>query len=254
MERQPSLFIAHGSPMMALEQNTFTQVLRSLKNTLPTPKAVIIVSAHWETEGTFVLANAKPRTIHDFYGFPKELYEMEYSAPSLPSLAKELADHLNLSITEAWGFDHGVWTIFQHIFPSANIPIVSISLDKKKSFAEHYELGARLSTYRSKGCWIVGSGNIVHNLRAMDSSAGHYPWAESFDLAVSEALLSHNEDSLFKWEQLAGARLSVPSSEHLFPLAYALGASSREEKVQTIYEGFQYGSVSMRSVLFGNKK
>lgn len=258
--RLPALFIGHGSPMNALEDNRFTRHLGALGARLDgdlRPRAILVVSAHWLTRGTFVQAGARPETIHDFGGFPPALFEMRYAAPGAPELARETAALApGAATTEDWGLDHGAWTILHHIFPQADIPVYQLSIDYGRSMQYHYELAARLVSLREKGVLIVGSGNVVHNLpesfAAMsrdDSTPAS--WAVEFDEWVRSALLARKDESLLRFETHPAARRAVPTPDHYIPLLYTLGVSKKDESVSFTHEEVYYGGLSMRSVAFG---
>lgn len=262
MEKMPVLFVGHGSPMNAIEDNAFTEVLQGLSARLPKPKAVCVVSAHWVTKGAHVMSSARPKTIHDFYGFPRPLYEVQYPAPGAPSEVKKLASDPEIApgilLDDQWGLDHGSWGVLRHMYPNADVPAFQLSLDDRRSFKEHLELGREIKALRERGVLILGSGNIVHNLGRIDwehpSSA--YDWAVEFDSKVKEAVEAHDTNALTapqKWgeELLAKAH---PSVEHYLPLLYCMGSTDRHDAVSYPYEGFDFGSISMRMILFGEEK
>lgn len=250
----PALFLAHGSPMNALESNAFTATLSLLGKKIPKPRAILIVSAHWETDGSFVLQSKQPPTIHDFYGFPQQLFQMQYPAPSDEALALEMANTLHIKTTSHWGFDHGVWSLLVHMYPEAHIPVIPLSLDRKKTPEEHFFFAKKLAYLREKNILIIGSGNIVHNLRAIDreTTAKPYSWALQFDHFVKEAILAKDFTALCDYEKRAGccAELSVPSAEHYLPLLYIAGVADGED-ISFPYEGFQNASLSMRCMQYG---
>jgi len=262
-KRMPVLFIGHGSPMNAIQNNEFSRFLRSWGVWLPRPKAILVVSAHWLTPGaTAVGIQARPRTIHDFGGFPKPLFDMEYPAPGSPEFAREamsVVRRAKVLPTEAWGLDHGTWTVLHRLFPAAAVPVFQLSIDYDKPAAFHHAVGRELAALREKGVLIVGSGNVVHNLRATDpidglSPSASRPWAQSFDDAVKRALVARDDMGLVNYARLAGdsALTAVQTPDHYFPFLYALGASdSMSEKAVSVFEGFQAGTLSMRCVQFG---
>jgi len=262
-QRMPVLFIGHGSPMNAIQDNEFTRFLRGWGAQFPRPKAILVVSAHWLTPGvTAVCVQAHPKTIHDFGGFPKALFEMEYPAPGSPDFARETASVVRkarVMQTSEWGLDHGTWTVLHHVYPAADVPVFQLSIDYDKPAAFHHAVGRELAALRDKGVLIVGSGNVVHNLREIDrveglSTTASRPWAQSFDDAVKRALASRNDMGLVNYGQLAGdaAAIAVQTTDHYFPFLYALGASdSLSEKAASVFEGFQAGTLSMRCVQFG---
>jgi 4,5-DOPA dioxygenase extradiol len=251
----PVLFVGHGSPMNALEKNAFTDGLRTLGQKLPRPKAIACVSAHWETQGTQVLYKTDPPTIHDFYGFPKPLFDMQYPAIGPLTVAQETKRLIgDASLNETWGLDHGTWAVLAHMYPHADIPTFQISLDVKKSLSEHLEVGKKLQNLRKQGVLILGSGNIVHNLGKIDwqKRDSALPWNASFDKHIAEALEVRSESILThiftKYPE--EAQLSVPTPEHYLPLLYCFGASMPSDEISYPYQGFEYGSLSMRSVLW----
>jgi 4,5-DOPA dioxygenase extradiol len=250
----PVLFVGHGSPMNAVSDNPFTRSLGVLGRALPRPDAVLVVSAHWLTRGTRVCCTPHPRTIHDFMGFPPELYAMEYPAPGAPALAREVATLAGATCDDAWGFDHGAWTVLHHMYPDADIPLLELSLDAGLSPAEHFEIGRRLSVLRDRGVLIVGSGNIVHNLRAVrwEDDAEAYPWAIEFDEWVAGRLAAGDDDALVDYEQMGRvASLAVPTNEHYLPLLYAAALRREDDALAFTHEGIDMGSMSMRCVRFG---
>lgn len=257
MTRMPVLFAAHGSPMNALAKNAFTETLARLGAQLPTPQAILVVSAHWETAGTQVLYNATPQTIHDFYGFPKALFDLQY--PARGSLSFASATHKLIPdsvLSEKWGLDHGTWSVLVHMYPHAEIPVFQLSLDVKASPAEHIEMGRKLRSLREQGVLIVGSGNIVHNLRAIQwrDPEAKYEWAVEFDAGIKKALDERDEKTLAQYAEKFGsaAEMSVPSPEHYWPLLYAFGASDEKDTLSYPFEGFEMGSLSMRTVLWAS--
>lgn len=254
MSKMPALFIGHGSPMNALEHNAVTESFRQLGKDLPRPKAILAVSAHWETEGTQVLSLAKPPTIHDFYGFPKALFDLEYPAIGAPELAKRTQELVGeATLSEKWGLDHGTWSVLVHMYPKADIPVYQLSLDVKKTPREHLETGRKLQALRKEGVLILGSGNIVHNLRALNwkEPSDVYQWGLDFDQQIKKALEARDETTLTDYEKLGDiAKLSVPTADHYLPLLYVVGATSHEDVLTYPYQGHALGSLSMRSVLY----
>ncbi|KQN64471.1 MULTISPECIES: 4,5-DOPA dioxygenase extradiol [unclassified Erwinia] len=256
--RMPALFLGHGSPMNVLEENPYTECWRHLGETLPRPKAIIAVSAHWYTRGTAVTAMEKPRTIHDFGGFPQALFDTRYPAPGSPQLAQQIADALSPVIVHQdleWGFDHGSWGVLIKMYPNADIPVVQLSVDATKPAAYHFELGRKLAALREQGIMIVASGNVVHNLRMVRWGGGeNYPWAESFNQYVRDNLAWEGESEqhpLVNFMQHEGAALSNPTPEHYLPLLYVLGARAKGEAVSIPVDGIEMGSLSMLSVQVG---
>lgn len=247
-QMMPSLFIGHGSPMNVIKDNTFTQHLRHLGQVYQ-PKKILVVSAHWVTAGTQVHAHANPKTIYDFYGFPHELYQIKYPAPGDPQLANNLQSIAELDYE--WGFDHGTWSVLHHMYPEANIPVVQLSLNQSLTLKEHFQLAKELQKLRSEGVMILGSGNIVHNLRAYDRSENPSTpeWSLEFDNYITNAL-SENHDDLIHLKNEKLFRMSHPSTEHYLPLLYTVGASTNNDSLSYPHTGFEGGSLSMRSVLF----
>jgi 4,5-DOPA dioxygenase extradiol len=255
VKKMPVLFIGHGSPMNAIEQNPFTQVLSDLGARLPRPRAVCVVSAHWVTSGTEVLKSEHPRTIHDFHGFPRPLYEVEYPAPGAPEEAEKIAANPEVWKDETRGLDHGAWSVLRHLYPKADVPVFQLSLDERRGFKEHLELGREIRNLRERGVLILGSGNLVHNLRQVDWNNPHgaYDWAIEFDAKVKGAVEKHDANALAQpqnWGETLLKR-AHPTVEHYLPLLYSIGATDDKDVVSYPYEGFDFGSISMRAVLFG---
>jgi len=256
--KMPVLFLGHGSPMNAIEDNQFVQGFRKLPESMETPQAILVVSAHWETKGSKVTAMDFPKTIHDFGGFPQALYDIQYPAPGLPILAEEvknLASPLEVYDDHQWGLDHGAWTVIRHMYPEANIPIVQLSLDYNKSPQEHYELAAQLIKLRERGILIVGSGNMVHNLRMLHwqkiNENFAYDWAREANEKMKELILKCDYKSLTNYSKLGKAfELSIPTPEHYLPLIYSLALSDEKDKISLFNDESVGGSVSMTSVKF----
>ena len=250
----PVLFVGHGSPMNAIEHNAFTESLSGLAARVPRPKAVCVVSAHWATDGTHVMASAQPKTIHDFYGFPKELYQVEYPAPGAPREAERLAEDPKISSDDHWGLDHGSWSVLRHMYPKADVPAFQLSLDARRDFRRHLELGQEIRALRERGVLIVGSGNIVHNLGRIDweNPHGAYDWAVEFDARVKAAVDGHNAAALAEPQAWGEALLNTahPTVEHYLPLLYCMGSTDEDDEISYPYEGFDFGSISMRMILF----
>jgi len=244
--------------MNALADNAFSKTLNHLGKSLPRPKAILMVSAHWMTEGTWVTHMQKPKTIHDFYGFPKELFDVNYPAAGSPKLAEEIHQKIkNPKIQlddKGWGLDHGTWSVLKHLYPMADIPVVQLSLDLKEPPSYHFELGEKLRFLRKENVLIVGSGNIVHNLGKLNwnEKAPAHPWAIEFDTWVKEKLEKKDFSALqndgLKTE---AGRISVPTPEHYYPLLYILGAATKEDKLKFEFEEIQNASISMRSFSLG---
>ncbi|KOC90107.1 4,5-DOPA dioxygenase extradiol [Winslowiella iniecta] len=257
--RMPALFLGHGSPMNVLEENIYTASWRKLGETLPRPKAIIAVSAHWYTRGTAVTAMEQPRTIHDFGNFPQALFDTHYRAAGSPALAQQIADALSpveVQLDQQWGFDHGSWGVLIKMYPDADIPVVQLSVDGTKPPAYHFELGRKLAALREQGIMIVASGNVVHNLRMArwQGEADPYPWAESFNQYVRDNLNWQGPDvehPLVNFMSHEGAALSNPTPEHYLPLLYVLGARAPDEAISIPVDGIEMASLSMLSVQVG---
>jgi 4,5-DOPA dioxygenase extradiol len=254
----PAIFIGHGNPMNAISRNAYTDGWAAIGKTLPRPRAVVAVSAHWYIPGCAVTANPAPRTIHDFGGFPKELYEMKYPAPGSPELARRVKDLLSpvsVALDESWGLDHGTWSVLTHVFPNADIPVVQLSIDNRQPPMFHYELGKRLMSLREEGILIIGSGNLVHNLHTYAwGNDGAHPidWAVRFENRVRELLLNGQDAEVVEYEGLGrDAMLSVPTPDHYLPLLYVLGLRKENEEISFPVQGVDGGSVSMLSIRVG---
>ncbi|UKJ06314.1 4,5-DOPA dioxygenase extradiol [Solitalea lacus] len=250
----PALFVGHGSPMNAIEENDYTKAWKLIGELVAVPKAILVVSAHWLTRGTYVTAMEKPRTIHDFGGFPRQLFEVEYPAPGsveFATLTKQQVKLAQIELDHEWGLDHGTWSVLVKMFPQADIPVFQLSIDFTKPISWHYELTKELNFLRSKGVLIIGSGNIVHNLRMVNfHEQGGYDWANEFDETVKELLIQNNHSKLINFESLGkSALLSIPTTEHYIPLIYTIGLMKDNENVSFPIEGMDLGSISMRSVL-----
>jgi len=257
MSRMPVAFFGHGSPMNVREDNRYTRAWRELGRALPRPRAILCVSAHWYTRGTSVTAMAAPKTIHDFYGFPRELYELQYPAPGDPALAARVKDLLAptaVALDREWGLDHGTWAVLRFAYPEADVPVLQLSIDAAQPAPFHYELGRRLAPLRDAGILVAGSGDVVHNLRLMRREAGAapYDWAVRFNDFVRNALARGDHRALIEWEAAGeDARLSIPTPEHYLPLVYCIGALEDGEPARFAVDGIEIGSVSMLSVVFG---
>jgi len=254
-EAFPALFLGHGSPMNAIEDNEFTQGWYNIAKTFPKPSAILCISAHWETNGTFVTAMDHPTTIHDFGGFPRELYEVDYPAPGCPELAEYLINTIKTTTVkpnDAWGLDHGCWSVIKNMYPQADVPIVQLSLNKNKSKQFHYDMGRELKLLRNKGVLIVGSGNLVHNLRAIDwnNINGGYKWAVSANEKLKQLISDNNIESLLNYQNLSeDIQLAISYPDHYFPLHYILGLRKENESVAFFNDKCIYGSLSMTSFI-----
>ncbi len=249
----PVLFLGHGSPMNAIEHNEFTEGWRAMAETIPKPGAILCISAHWETCGTFVTSMSNPRTIHDFGGFPQKLYEVQYPAPGSPELAREVQRSMpegQVTLDEKWGLDHGSWSILKQMYPDASVPVVELSLDYRLSSQDHYNLAKELAPLRKKGVLIIGSGNMVHNLRAIDWSGQTqgFDWVLEAD-SIFKKLISGNEhQKLINYHELGlPVAQSIPSPEHYLPLLYVLALKTEEESATFFNEKTVMGSISMTS-------
>ena len=255
MTKMPALFMGHGSPMNAIEDNIWSQSWKKIGEELPLPKAILSISAHWMTpqEGIFVDAQEKPKTIHDFYGFPQALFDIQYPASGSLELAKKISTLVpEITSSNNWGIDHGTWSVLVHLFPNANIPVIQISLDLAKPFSWHYELGKKLASLRNEGVLVLGSGNIVHNLRKIDWENEYFghPWAKEFDQWVVDQITNQNHSALLN-PFTAGekAHLSIPTADHYLPLLYVLATQDQDDQVSFPVEGYSLGSLSMRAVM-----
>lgn len=254
----PAIFFGHGSPLNALQLNEWTRGWAALGQSLPKPCAIVSVSAHWYGSGTAVTAMAAPATIHDFGGFPPELYEVSYPAPGDPGLARRVATLLQPTAVELdheWGLDHGTWSVLRHLFPHADVPVIQLSIDARQPPAFHFELGRRLTSLRDAGILVMGSGNIVHNLHLYAwgrYQAEPFDWALRFDTEVRSLLTGANDAALIDYESLgADAALAVPTPDHYLPFLYVLGQRTPGEQVSFPVEGIDGGSISMLTVRIG---
>ncbi|WP_294856117.1 4,5-DOPA dioxygenase extradiol [uncultured Oscillibacter sp.] len=250
----PALFVGHGSPMNAVEENRFVEEWKSLGNKIPRPAAILAVSAHWFTEGTRVTDAQAPRTVYDMYGFPDELYKIVYpakGAPEFAHLAKSMISR-KVTIDNSWGHDHGTWSVLHRIYPDADIPVFQLSVDRGLSPREHYQIGRELSALQKQGVLIFGSGNVVHNLARVNwGMDGGYPWAEEFDAYIKEHVMARQNENVINYQQAgASAAMSVPTPDHFSPLLYVLGASENAERVTVFNDACTLGALSMTSYLF----
>lgn len=252
----PAIFFGHGNPMNAITENPYARKWNAIGRGMPRPKAVLAISAHWYVEYTGVTASENPRTIHDFGGFPRELFEVRYPAPGDPALARRVRDLLEpattVALDDSWGFDHGTWSVLAHVFPEADVPVVQLSIDETKPPQFHYDLAKRLAPLREEGVLVIGSGNIVHNLHAYAwgrHPAGAFDWAARFDARVRELVLAGDDVPLVEYEALGrDALLSAPTPDHYLPLVYILGVRRPEDTVTFPVEGIDGGSISMLSI------
>jgi 4,5-DOPA dioxygenase extradiol len=258
--RMPVLFVGHGSPMYVIEENEFTQKWQTLGKTIPIPESIICISAHWETRGTHVTAMPKPPTIHDFGGFPGELYEIQYPASGNPELARETINTIHstkVQADEKWGLDHGAWSVISRMYPRAEIPVIQMSLDYNKSPREHYELAKELASFRDKGVLIIGSGNLVHNLHKVawdkeDDEEYGFDWALEANEIFKNLIQSNNHKELINYGQLGTAvQMAVPSPDHFLPLLYALALKNENEEISIFNDKAVMGSLTMTSLKIG---
>jgi 4,5-DOPA dioxygenase extradiol len=253
----PVLFIGHGSPMNILLKNDFTESLRRLGGELPTPEAILVVSAHWLTDGTYVTCESEPRQIYDFYGFPPELYKVQYRPKGFPEKAVRAVEAVKKTAVRCgtgWGLDHASWAVLHHMFPAADVPVIEMSLDVTRDESYHYKMAGELSPLRREGVLIVGSGNIVHNLRIFDYDidAPAADWSVEIDGRVKRHLTNREHDQLIHWRGMGrNAAMAVPASDHYLPMIYAIGLQEEDEEVRFAFEGIQNGTISMRSFRIG---
>ncbi len=255
--KMPVLFLGHGSPMNAIEENEFVAGFRTVGKSLPRPKAVLCVSAHWETRGTFVTAMEKPKTIHDFGGFPCELFEVQYPAPGSPELAQQtkgLVRKADVGLDQKWGLDHGAWSVIKHMYPAADVPVIEMSLDYYQTPQYHYDLARELKPLRERGVLIIGSGNMIHNLGlvAWDklNSLYGYDWALEARSKMKDLILDGDHKSLINYRSLGKSfDLSIPTPEHYLPLLYALALKDEDESATLFNDEPVAGSLTMTSVL-----
>ncbi|HLU60718.1 MAG TPA: 4,5-DOPA dioxygenase extradiol [Gammaproteobacteria bacterium] len=249
----PAAFIGHGSPMNTLERNRYTEAWRAFGASIEKPRAVLAISAHWYINATAVTVMPKPRTIHDFYGFPQALFDVQYPAPGLPELGEEIAEIVKPvpvgMDADAWGLDHGTWSVLAHVFPEADVPVVQLSINALKPFDYHFELGMKLAALRERGVLILGSGNVVHNLRriAWDQPDAAFDWNERFDEAAKQVMTERPQDAV-KLREHPDYLLASPTPDHFIPLLYVAGvAAASSEPAGTLVEGYSMGSLSMTS-------
>lgn len=251
----PALFVGHGSPMNIILDNGFTRSLRDLAGELPRPEAILVVSAHWLTEGIQVTGSEQPGIIYDFYGFPEELYRITYPCPGSPGIARSAGEAVKskpVNVDASRGLDHAAWAVLIHMYPGADIPVLELSLDLRMEPRRHFDLGAELAGLRGQGVLVIGSGNLVHNLHMMeyDSDARPFPWAVEADSLIRDLLESRNHEALVNYRGLGRAMsLAAPTADHYLPLLYIAGMRSANDGLTFFHEGIQHGSVSMRSFI-----
>lgn len=249
--RMPAVFVGHGSPLNAITDTKFSRAWAALGAALPRPRAIAVISAHWFVPGTAVTAGPNPKTIHDFGGFPKALFDVRYPASGDPALADEIAELLAptpVRLDTSWGFDHGAWSVLVHLYPKADIPVVEIAIDSGQPPARHFELGRKLAPLRDSGVLVIACGNVVHNLEHIDFNATEpFPWAVRFDEFVKSALERRDDGALIDYETNPDARLAAPDEDHYYPLLYAAGIRREDDALRFVVEGFDAGSISMRA-------
>lgn len=259
-DRMPALFLGHGSPMNAIEENQFVQGFRNIAKRIQTPEAILCISAHWYTKGTKVTAMEMPRTIHDFSGFPEALYQVKYPAKGSPELASEvngLLTEVPVELDHEWGLDHGTWSVIKHMYPKADIPVIQMSIDHRLSPKQHYDMAVQLNVLRRKGILIVGSGNIVHNLRMVDFNGLNkdnygFDWAKEAQEKVNSYLIEGNYSPLIHYKNEGKAlQLAIPTPDHFLPLIYTLGVQEKHEVIELFNDKMVAGSISMTSIIIG---
>ncbi|MFA6570030.1 MAG: 4,5-DOPA dioxygenase extradiol [Bacteroidota bacterium] len=252
----PAIFVGHGSPMNAIEDIEFSLKWKELGRSLPKPEAIICISAHWETQGTKVTTMPRPKTIHDFYGFPQKLFDMQYPAEGNPVFAEQTIKTIKSTIATPdleWGLDHGTWSVLCRMYPKADIPVIQLSLDSKKSPAQHYEIGKELKELRKRHIMIIGSGNIVHNLRMLNMQDKAYDWATEFDAISAKLISEKNHNKLIDYNSIGiSAKQAIPTNEHYLPLLYILGMQDNKDNISFFNEKISMGSISMRSLIISN--
>lgn len=250
----PLIFIGHGSPMNVVQNNNFTKALTEFGKTIIKPRAILVISAHWQTHGTQVTAMENPRQIYDFYGFPEELYKIKYSPVGLPELAKKISVSsidIKIGLDQDWGIDHGAWTVLKYLFPQADVPVLQLSLDYDKKELDHLAIAKQLNSLRAENVLIIGSGNMVHNLGliSFDQEAQSTDWAVEVDLKLKQLLLEGDAEKLASYDGISEnlKNLAIPTNEHYLPMLYIASLKETTEKLNWIYEGYEHGSISMRS-------
>ena len=249
--RQPAVFAGHGSPMYAIEPNRYTTAWAALGRSLKRPDAILVISAHWVTRGIWLTAMPRPKTIHDFGGFPPALFEIEYPAPGSPALADRVQELISEPVVmeeNEWGIDHGAWSVLKYMYPQADVPVVQLSLDGSKSARQHYELAKQLRPLRDENILILGSGNVVHNLRTMhwNEDAQPYPWATDFNDFFTSEMIANRHESLIDWQKYGeSAQLSIPTAEHYWPALYTLALQEAGEHATVYANGIEMSSISM---------
>lgn len=253
-ERMPALFVGHGSPMNAIEDNTFTRGWEQIAREIPRPEAILAISAHWYTGGTRIMDEALPKMIYDMYGFPKELYEVRYPAVGAPAMAHLTYELISqeVKMDNSWGYDHGTWSVLRRMYPEADIPVYQLSVDRNAGPEVHFQIGREIRALRTEGVLIVASGNVVHNLSKISwDMQGGYPWAQEFDDYIKEKITNRQFEEVIRYEKAGEcSKLAVPTADHFYPLLYALGAADEEDTVTVYNDSCLMGSMSMTSYLF----
>lgn len=252
-EKMPVLFVGHGSPMNAIEDNDLTQTMKGIGRRLPTPKGVLCISAHWFTPGVYVQSDPEPKQVYDFYGFPKELYELKYPAKGSKALTDRVLELLpgTLSVDDSWGIDHGTWSVLVHLFPDASVPVVQLSVDREAEPEDLFEIGKKLRPLSKEGWLILGSGNILHNLRTVIwNMVEATPEGTQFDLWVKDAVELKMHEALLRYKDHPSSEYAVPTPDHFYPLYYVLGASEPDSEIEVFNEVRMMGSLSMTSYIF----
>lgn len=254
--KMPLLFVGHGSPMNAIQDNTFTQTWKQLGRSIPVPRGILSISAHWYTGGTRTSDEENPEIIYDMFGFPGELYQKKYPAPGAPAIAGKLKGYLKgeVDMDRSWGIDHGTWSVLCHMFPEADIPVVQLSIDQHLPPEKHYDLGRRIRSLRDEGVLILGSGNIVHNLALINwEMAGGYPWAYEFDQYIENSITARRPDQVIQYHKAGESHKNAFwTPEHFLPLLYILAAADEKDPIQVFNKDSLMGSISMTGYLFGN--
>ncbi len=256
MEKMPVVFIGHGSPMNAIEENSFSAGWQQLGRELPRPEAILVVSAHWYTKGTRVMTQSDPKQIYDFYGFPKKLYDLRYPVAGAPAAARRALAELGEGAVadETWGIDHGTWSFLTHVFPGADIPVFQVSIDRTQPPEVHYQIGEKLRALRSEGILIIGSGNVVHSFRgsSFDMAGGH-PWAYEFDDYIHQCITAKNHAGVIGYDSAGpSAQKAFETPDHYYPLLYSLGASAPGDRIQSFNRACVYGGFSMTCYVFSD--
>jgi len=255
-QRMPVVFVGHGSPMNAVEDSAFSEGWKKIAADIPVPKAILMVSAHWMTEGSFVNDSASPKMVYDMYGFPEELYAVKYNASGSAELAHRVQSLLNgTSVDNTWGIDHGAWSVLRRMYPKADIPVVQLSVDMTKDAAYHFNLGKALAPLRDEGVLVIASGNVVHNLSRVDwNMDGGYDWASQFDSYITSAVKEHRFSDVIHYEKAGScAQKSFTTPDHFFPLLYVLGASGGEDEVRVYNNECALGAISMTCFVIGKR-